>query len=459
MLIKTEQFNHELYKVLPMLLIDPRKPPQVKGSYKIRPYGGLITDIDVVEPIFATHSFITRLQQILKALSDSPLTFLTLYCGVYDEFIMPWTIDNHGSCQYDNHAVKVWYENLKTKKLVPESLLKEIKHNLFSTTLSLSNLIKVRDILKNYSRISWTEEAIERGGYTEFMGKKYTLLEMLQKGHTCIGTFLFRPPSQKLEFCTIDVGWVDDRYQKESSILIEYYNENIYRIFKSYKWFVDKKYISEYLEAANSLDRYTSLKSRITALEVAKNALFPTEIDHAQENILSTAKNLGFTGAIPEIQKKVQKEIEKLCKKYIQEFRPKLFEKYRNEVAVYEIRAEESKERKTRESLKISSAKGLAKDFINTCPFFEIPLPELQHLVSLAQRAQVPESALVQCVKMVARNTGINSFTLIRTLFSNQTEGELIEREGKKYYRAGDELMEIKTNEELRLAKIRILFS
>lgn len=453
MLIKTEQFNHELYKVLPTLLIDPRKPPQVKGSYKIRPYGGLITDIDVVEPIFATHSLITRLQQILKALPDSPLTFLTLYCGVYDEFIMPWTIDIYGSCQYDNHAVKVWYEKLKKEKLVPESILKEIKHNLFGTTLSLSNLIKVRDILKNYSRISWTEADIQRGGLTEFMGKKYTLLEMLQKGHTCIGTFLFRPPSHSLEFCTIDVGWVDDRYQKESSILIEYYNENIYRIFKSYKWFVDKKYISEYLQAANSLDKYTSLKSRITALEVAKNALFPTEIDHAQENILSTAKKLGYEGSISEIQKKVQREIEKLCKKYIQEFRPKLFEKYRNEVAVYEIRAEESKERKTRESLKSS------KDSALTCPFFEIPLPELQHLVGLAQRAQVPESALVQCVKMVARNTGIDSFTLIRTLFNNQTEGELIERDGKKYYRAGDELMEIKMKEELRLAKIRILFS
>lgn len=455
MLIKTEEFNRELYQYLPMLLINPKKPPEVKGSYRIRPFGGLITDIDVAEQITATHYFVTRLGEILTSLSNSPFTFLTLYCGVYDEFNMPWTVDIYGSCKYDGHAVKVWYENLKKLSLLPEPLLKEIKHNLFASTISLSDLVKVRDLLKNYSRISWTEDTIKKG-YTEFLGKKYTLLDMLQKGHTCIGTFLFRPSSQKPEFCTVDVGYSDPRYQKETSILIEYYNNNIYKIFKSYKWFIDKKYLSEYLEAANSIDKYTSLKSRIATLETAKNVLFPTEIERARDNIINTAKKLGISGSIPEIQKKVQKEIEELCKKYIQEFRPKLFEKYRNEVAVYEIRAMESREKMEREKLK-------EKETEIVCPFFEIPLPELQHLIDIAQRAQVPEAALVQCVKNVSQSTGIDSFTLIRTLFNKEPVGKIVEENptksvNKKYYKVDDEYIEIKDKEDLRLTKIKILF-
>lgn len=457
LLAKTEEFNRELYQYLPMLLINSKKPPEVKGSYRTRPFGGLITDIDVPELIVATHHSVTRIKEILESLPGSPFTFLSFYCG----FDVPWTIDVHGSCRYDGHAIKVWYENLKKNKLVPESLLKEIKHNLFASTISLSNLVKVRDLLKNYSRASWTEEAVKRG-YTEFLGKKYTILDMLQKGNTCICTFLFRPASQKPEFCTIDVGYSDPRYQKETSILIEYYNDNIYGIFKAYKWFIDKKYFSEFVDAANSIDKYTSLKSRIATLDIAKNVLFPVEIDRARENIVATAKKLGIVGTLPEIQKKVQKEIEELCKKYIQKFRPKLFGKYRNEVAVYEIRAMESREKMERDKLKGMKDSTANSDNVLTgkssaCPFFEIPLPELQHLIDLAQRAQIPESALVQCVKNVSQSTGIDSFTLIRTLFNKEPIGHIVEQ-NKKYYKVDDEYIEINNKEDLRLTKLKILF-
>ena len=121
MIIKTKEFDEMLTKDILDITINKQRPYSIKGSYRIKEYGDIITDLDFTGFVFFNEKFIEILKNIInKNKNSNKFIFLHLDCGKYVDFDVPWKIDSKGGCNFDLDQLYSWFENFKKNYLYLE---------------------------------------------------------------------------------------------------------------------------------------------------------------------------------------------------------------------------------------------------------------------------------------------------------------------------------------------------
>jgi len=406
MLIKTEQFDKALSYHLRQLAINTQKPVDMKGSYKIKPYGSYITDIDLSQYVMANDGLLRRLVQIIERLRD--FVFLRLHCGTYELFEIPWEIDNEGGCFYDPKMGQEWYKNIEKSGLVDQVTLSTIRDLVFSDKMTIADLPKIRQITRPYGEILWDKEDIRRG-YKEFQGKKVFLLHEMKKGHTTVVRYLYR---YRGDYVMVDFSLVDRKYLLFPSMFQSYYTQNWYKIFKSYKWYLKREYMSEFVEVLKVLEKYTALLNRIKIASMLRKYKIGSKED------LSSVENdckIWMTELGAKNEEDIEKRIAEISKERAMYFRPKVQEKFRELVLKYHLRMEESLQPRTQKQLETAYKKG------RLCPFFSIQKEDFSYLVKLAERILFDPKTMLDCFSDAVEKLDVDPFFLLNTVFKKNT--------------------------------------
>jgi hypothetical protein len=425
MLIKTEEFDKVFNQHLQQISIAKYPPPFFKGSYKIKPYGSVITDIDLDQKIQASEALLKRLIQIIN--SRSNFVFVKIDCGIYEEFIPPWTIGDEGGCKYDPKAAKKWFEDLGRYKILDSGTYERIREKLFSDQMTLKNLLEIKQIYRIYSQIVWNKEDIERG-YKMVRSRKYVLLDLMRKGHATVAKYIYKynPVGAQPEFCYIDFGLIDPRHIKYPIILLDYYNDNKYKIFKSYKWYLQEEYRPEFIQVIKSIENISGLLNRIKLYTTVSgmNLLTPEDRAYLLQDCVKQAKLLGLVytpETSNEIERKLNDDISKVSAEQIKNFRKKLLPRNEAMLISYEMKASIAKIPVSQKVLQERFDKGFE------CPFFSIINTDFSYLYKLAQRTKLDPMLMLECMKRVAEQYDINMTLLINSVFSKNNYSIIIE--------------------------------
>jgi predicted transcriptional regulator with HTH domain len=452
MLIKTEDFDKTFNKNLAQISVVRFPPPYIRGSYSIKSYGSVITDIDLQQRIHISEGFLKRLVQIID--TSKNFIFIKLDCGIYEEFVPPWAIGKEGGCNYNPKEAKKWFEELGQYKIVDDETYKLIGEKLFSDEMSLKNLLEIREIYRSYSQIKWSREDI-RDGYKIVRGKKYELLALMKKGHTTVMKFVYRYDSIKPnDFCHIDFSLMDPKYKNYPAILHDYYANNQYKIFKSYKWYLKDEYRTEFSNVIKSIENISGLLNRIKLYNTVRstNLISPLEVEYILKDCITQSELLGITFT-PETSKEAVSKLNKMMAKtssaQIKYFRKKLQAKYEPMLISYEMRSEIAKSPVSQKVLQERFDKGLE------CPFFTIINTDFNYLYDLSQRVKLDPMMVLQCMKSVSDHYDTHMTVLINTIFNKNNWS--ISIEGEKYVvKEGTKVLKIFS--DIRKAQKFILF-
>jgi hypothetical protein len=435
MLIKTEEFDRIFNQHLYQISIVKYPVPFIKGSYKIKPYGSVVTDIDLDQKIHVSEGVLKRLVQIIN--SQSNFVFVKLDCGIYEEFIPPWTIGDEGGCKYNPKTAKKWFEELGRHKILDDSTYERIREKLFAEEMTLKNLLQIKEIYRLYSQIVWGRDDIQRG-HKIVRGRTYSLLDLMRKGHATVAKYIYKYNAIKpTEFCYIDFGLIDPRHIKYPIILHDYYKDNKYKLFKSYKWYLQDEYRPEFTDVIKSIENISGLLNRIKLYKTVSsmNLLTPEDRAYLLQDCVKQSKLLGLSytpESSNEIEKKLNEDIAKISSKQMKNFRKKLLPRYEPMLISYEMKAEIAKNPVSQKVLQERFDKGFE------CPFFTIINADFNYLYKLSQRIKLDPMMILDCMKRVAEQYDIDMTLLINGVFiknnfSISMEGEkAIVKDGAK---------------------------
>ena len=405
MLIKTVEFDRTFNSDLYQISINRNQPLIQRGSYKIKPYGSIVSDIDLAQYVYASDSLLFRLVQIIRGLRS--FIFVRLHCGTYDEFIVPWKIEGKGDCSYNPEKVREWVK--KIEKLIDSETAKKLREKLFSDSMTIKNLLEARAILRPYSEILWDREDIEKG-YKVYQGKRYFLVDQMKQGHVCVIRYLYayKIGTNPSEYVSIDFGLMDKKYLKQPEILTEYYRGDLYKVFKSYKWYIEKQYFPEFMDVMKSLENYTGLLNRLKLISTAKkyNLISPSNLAYLEKDSEEYGKTLGV-----KTEKDITEKIHDIVRDKIPYFRSKIQKRFTEELDRYNLRSEEALVPKTQKELEQTSQAGKG------CPFFSLEIEDFSYLYKLSRRILYDSKALLNCFIESAKTLDMDPSMLIRTSF------------------------------------------
>lgn len=399
MLIKTEKFDEFLHKVLPQISVNRARPPIIVGSYKIKPYKSVITDIDMTDTIFASPSLITRLSDILDTIERTKtFFFIRLHCGVYEEFIPPWTVDGDGGCYYSQEEAEQWYKKLKKDKLLPPETLSFVKNKIFSDTMVIKDLFDIKKELTPYSEIFWTKTEI-KAGRKEFNGKVYDLIDQIRKGYSGVMKYLLHyRVGDKDEYCSIDDGILDKKFYKERQNLHSYYEKDDYQIFKSYKWYLDKESetFKKYVKVFSKFEAYNALINRIKIVDkIRKYNLSVSDSELIRDcAIWAKTLNVSYDPTNPDKSiKELKTHIINIVNKYKSYFRGKIQKRFLPMIELFEARIREANIPVNKREMVARMERGVK------CPFFELDIEDSKKIYNTAKRALVQTDSFIKCLK------------------------------------------------------------
>jgi hypothetical protein len=436
MLIKTEEFVRMFERDLYQIQISKHSPIYLKGSYKIKPVGSVITDIDVGEKISASPNVLKRLVQIIN--TSKKFIFVKMYCGDYNEFIPPWTIGSEGGCSYNPGDARKWFNKI-SKLDVSTETLEAIKFNLFGEYICLKNLLEIQRLLMPYSNIIWRIDDIEAGVKT-MSGHVYNLVEMIREGANTVIEYIYRYTSVRAgvardDFCSIDFG-IDPVHYRIPEKLYDYYKNSWYTIFKSYKWYLKDEYKGEYVDVIKLLEHMTGLINRIKLLRkvVSLDLLTPKDREFILQDCTKQAKLQGIKFTYENlgiVMEKLSKKIDKISREYIPVFRKKIQERFEPMITSYEMKAKIGEIPVSQEMLR----KNLEDGF--KCPFFTALNDDFSYVYGLSKRTGLDPVMMIECVRKVAKAFSLPITVVIGGVFPKnnwrvEKDGELfIVKEGK----------------------------
>jgi hypothetical protein len=417
MLIKTELFDKKFKADTHFITINKNSPLIQRGSYKLKKLNSVVSDIDLAQFVRATDSLLHRLLQIINQTKRSNFIFTKLHCGMYEDFIAPWTVNNRGGCVYNVEKAREWYKALKSKAIMDEESYKKIEAKLFRDDIGIKDLLSIKQIVRPFSEILWNREDIQRG-YKVFLGKKYYLLDLIKKGHVTVMRYLYR---YGREYVSIDFGLVDKQYIKEPSILHEYYRGDVYKIFKSYKWYLKKEYYEEYVKVMGDLEKYTGLLNRVKLISGAEKHIPQKDIDYLKQDATKYANGIGLSYDSG-IEKNLVKKIHEIVEKNRPYFRERIQDRFKQEVLSYELRSEQAKALISQNELEKSNKE---------CPFYTVEEEDFFRLLKLSNRALIEPKRLIDCITTISTTLDIDSSLLVKTIFN---KSDLYIRESKGEY-------------------------
>jgi|UniRef100_A0A6C0D0T2 hypothetical protein len=463
MLVKTERFNNVLLTNISQLKLYRDQQIKIVGSYNIKDYGDLLTDIDIQLTInFNDPNILLQIKNILNNIDKNMFKFMFINCGIYNEFKLPWTIDNEGSCSYEPFQVKEWFNKFKTEKLVPDSIYTIIETKLFSTTISIKNLIDVQNILLPYAQIVWLASDLLQG-YKEYRGIQYFFTELTRNGELAVMEYIYRYISEtgKVEICAIDVALIDKTIElSNTDELYNYYLQHWYPIFKSYKWFIRKEYFNEYKQALKHIEKLNLLYNIIhNLINIDKyKILDKEEIEKVRSETIIIMKqlNIKYQGKkISDIEKMLYDMINQNMKSNVDYFIDKIKDdnmqkkiefQYRYLISIY------GNIPITQQTLTERSILGYK------CPFLGFTETDYNFLTNLGHRILIDPKLLIDCVVKISEKYNLSVADCISQFFDHKNNLSLEKSSNNIILYDSNTTIGMYPNQELKALQIRILF-
>lgn len=417
-----------------------------KGSFKYLPLNTEISDIDYEARVPFVKGFIDDLKNIITRIRGSPFTFTYLNAGTYKEFEdskPPWNIfprDRHrredkkyfklspnNLCDFDLLEARNWFRNFreqklfekfKTRGLNPSEDYKEISDILNGDAIRLADLIKIESIIEEYSTIRWFYADVMR----EFkkVGKySYNLLEQIKKDPSPVAQYVYlfldRGIPKAIE---IDVGLVSTikkAYKPSQQALYRYYKGDWYKILKSYKGPINRKYEKEYKSFISTLAPINSMLARIVMLQrVQKYGNIPVGYaikirKDLQEDLKKYFPDIGDT-KMSIIEYKLRNLLNKKAESKVYYFYDRLW-KDEAKMSYYK------KIRLVNLAGKYTDSKTLIRRRENgvQCPFFESGLEE--YMKVLAERSKISGKLFKKCFTKLAKEQKLLVFNFVKKYF------------------------------------------
>ena len=449
MLIKTPRFDSVLLNNLWMITINKNKPLILKGSYKLKDYGSIITDIDFQSMVYFSDSLIDRLLSIFDTIRNpykygdyQKFYFMNFKCGIYDGFELPWKITPNGGCEFDPEKVDTWFDNFKKQNLVPKEIIDYMGKRLNGKEISLKDLSEIELKLESYMYIIWTEEDIKRR-YIEKNNKRYDIIDQMKKSSLCVIKYLYRynyidetTGKSITDFCLVDLGMVGIDHKKNPFFqqMHFYYAEDWYKVFKSYKFFVEDEYKEDYKNVMKGLEIYSALYNRVKMIsKIIKYNLLPREknlILFLMDDCRFYMDKIGmdYKGKRPEeLDHLLYDMMRNYTKQYLDFFRSKIKPNKKLEYNVYYDRGIYATNKKlSKDDLKKRYNEG------NHCPFFDIDVDDFNMIYSLSERLLLDSKNVIKCLSELGEKMNMTIHDILsETVKSNNyyilsSEGKLL---------------------------------
>lgn len=430
MLKNTQEFKEKLENDISQITINKKFPLILKGSFKIKPFGSYLTDIDYTAIVKYNDSLVKRLVQIIQNVSrDNKFIFIRLKCGVYQDLGIPWEIDKFGGCDFDLLKTINWFKNIKNK--IDKETSVKISEILNKDKLLIEDLIEIEFLLKNDLEIIWTKEDIERG-YIIKDGITYNLVDQMKNSPLCVAKFLYRYPYQGNNYyVSIDVGLIDKEFPNQFKMkLYPFYTDDWYKIFKTYKFLLKPEYSEQYLSDLKEIEKLTAINSYIRMiLKILKYRLTDKkDFIFLSRKLKEKLEEEKFT-LYPDlklIEKDIQKRLNDEVYKYIDFYKTKLTDKYLKEYGLFFDRTDYAKIPISRENLIERRNQGIK------CPFYEIDISEFNILYTLADKLLLNYKDLIACVIKLSKENNfqikdfIDRYLTDKNYKINKTENEVI---------------------------------
>jgi hypothetical protein len=428
MLIKTVEFNERFIKDVSDIAIYKRKYVEdlskvskerlqnigfgnqitknviFVGSYFGKPFGSIISDIDMAQFINFDEKIVFRISDIMKNLHRTNFIFVRFYCGSIQELNFPWKIDGKGTCNYDPDKIQPWL--VQIRQYLPGDVYNNIQTILNSESISISDLVSVENMIEPYSSINWTIEDLVRG-YKDYKNKRYNLLETLKSyDKKKVLKFIYRTiQNGRYEYCLIDCSLKEYQCKSETTsdiIMKSYYNNDIYQKVKSIKHYLTNEYRdNEYKKLfKEKVGLYTSLAARIEFIDKVEKykLLNENEINSLRERARQFAVDNNLASVnyrelqsilgdkVSELYDIFRKKVPNMLRKG-----KEIIEAKKN-LSILEIRGEEGKIKVDKETIRKRLNQGYQ------CPFFLIDIEQLNFLVQKCIDALIDPLLLSKCI-------------------------------------------------------------
>lgn len=457
MIIKDQRLDEQLRASVYQITINNSQ--KIEGSYKFKPYGSFVSDIDYTVYSRLDINLINSIQRIINR--KKQFIFIHLSCGTYPEFIPPWKITDTG-CDFNYIQAVEWYQNIKSK-FEPETRT-FIENKLFSKTMTIRDIIEIDFELEKYSDIKWNETDIMNGYKTDKYDTsiRYGLLNTLRNHHPVL-KFLFiysTENPEELDYIPVDIGILEPN-KKRTGIIQKcnsFYTENWYKIFKSLKWKIKNEYKNRYLISLSKIDYQNALLNRLKMLKrIIKLQLITQEkIDKLQYKIESEIANplsgiyqteLTLESIIKIVEKNISQSIEADAKYFINKLKNQtdivLKNMYFDRAFVYSTIPVSIK------NLLKRSNKGIR------CPFFEVDDQEYNFLYQTSIDFLLEPIKTINCFIQLANESDL----LVKDIIDIQTESniflKLVDNKVELYKRERGTNIKIRDFEQKNLKHIQ----
>jgi hypothetical protein len=460
MLIKTPQFNKKFLTDLASIVVFSKeyrdelkrsqdnlevgyknqisKKVKFVGSYTTKKYGDYLTDIDVVQLVYWDEKVVTRLSQIMQNLDNSNFIFIRFYCGYIEEIAIPWVLDGNGSCRFTLSDLDNWVGVIKN--YIPSTAYEKILKIYNQKSLSFKDIMDIESLVEPYLSLVWTKQDIING-YKIFGGKRYNLLDMLQKyPRKKVIKYMYRyslyePESKTFrnEYCLVDVALKKKLFglQVKTSDDIElkaYYERDTFKMIKYMKKYLPEQVRSiDHTQAVRSkISKYTPLAGRIELIEKCKkyNVISQGELD----NLLLDAKKYAITHDIPTLDyNELQKIIYDKTKDVYSMFRDRIEPQFERLFTLFEIRGEEGNIKIPKKVIQDRLIKGVQ------CVFFPIDIKDMNNLITVALNAKLDPKKLLKCVYDSCEKLQLDIHTEIKKMFVHCSEEYKVKDDSEGY--------------------------
>jgi hypothetical protein len=453
MIKNTPEFKKELENNLSWITFSKNNPLILKGSYKTKPLGSFISDIDFTALVYFNDILVKKIVSIIENLPQSnKFTFIRLKSGFDKKFQTPWSIDKIGGCEYNQDDTDKWLKNLKEK--VDDKTYQEISNILNKDEIQIRDLIEVENILKPYSEIIWKKEDIKRG-YIIKNEVKYDLLETL-KNNQAILKYLYKYPiDNKNYYVSIDVALVDKKFPFKSNILYNYYTGNWYKILKSFKYYIKKDYFDQYLKDLNSIDLFTSLLANVRMLSKIVKYKLINQTDFIFISSL-IKKQLALSGfdykqSLSDIENTLIKKINTTVYDWVQFYKEQLDKKYKKEFDFYFDRIDFASIPVSKNEIKKRTKSGLR------CPFYIIDIDEFNLLYELSDRILYDFRKMINCFVDISNQNNLPIWRIV-TKILKRNKLYLERKDNNIILKDNDKVLKNYPEDELKKLQNYILF-
>jgi hypothetical protein len=418
MIVKTKEFDRRFNQDLYWIEINRRLPLQDKGSYKIKEWGDIVTDIDLQARVYFSPKLIDIISSVLykNRGNRSPFTFVHLTVGMCKGFELPWGIDDNGGCDYDPKRAMVWYNNFTNSKLVPSYILNYIQEKLFSDNMKIRNLIDIENALQPYSEIVWSEDDIRRG-FVDIRDNRYYLLDAM-KTETPVLEYVYYYQGK---YVAIDVGLVDKKFAvPPSGEMYRYYMDDWYKVMKTFRWKLTEGDRVNYFQTMNTITQMIAMKYQIGFIEKLgkEKVLHPRDFDTLLYSMYKQLDQMGINHKgikLSEICNYLYEQVNDTLKSSVLFYANKLDSVAKEKILQRLERGVESQIPSTQEQLVARRKVGIQ------CPFFPTDLDEYDKLTELSIRLDMDVDKVVDCFFKVATEMNNSISQVIKDVVQTNT--------------------------------------